>query len=155
MSPARRRRKSRSKRARPRARQRAAFEPSKQPRVVSSDVVLLEGRERSLGKAGARRKFWRILHNGVQAGRVIIVARRPDDREDVDASITVELNQASRGRGIGTIAFRKASELSGYSKVYATMRKSNIASQIAATRAGFVPVAGEPTNELVLRWEKA
>ncbi len=108
-----------------------------------------------MGKEGAHRKFWRIMHNGVQAGRVFIVAQRPSDVADPDASITVELNQASRGRGIGTAAFRAASELSGYPKVYATMRKSNVASQIAATRAGFVPTEGEATNELVLVWHKS
>jgi RimJ/RimL family protein N-acetyltransferase len=95
------------------------------------------------------------MHKGIQAGRVFIVAQQPTDVTDPDASITVELNQASRGRGIGTVAFRTASELSGYPKVYAAMRKGNVASHIAATRAGFVPLEGEPTNELVLVWRRS
>ena len=71
-----------------------------------------------------------------------------------DASITVELNEASRGRGIGTLAFRGASELSGLEEVYATMRKSNIGSRIAATRAGFTVLEDKPGKEVVLVWRR-
>ncbi|MEY2564981.1 MAG: hypothetical protein QOH88_3174 [Verrucomicrobiota bacterium] len=147
------------RRIRSRARKRSTpkrkkpFERSKAPRATSADVRLLPGKERRIGDLGAVRQYWRVFFKGVQAGRAFIVAQKPD-RKDPDASITVELNQKSRGRGIGSIAFRKASELSGYPQVYASMRKGNIASQIAATRAGFVPSAEEASNELVLVWRR-
>jgi RimJ/RimL family protein N-acetyltransferase len=82
------------------------------------------------------------------------VVQNPGDSTDPDASITVELNELSRGRGIGTIAFAKASELSGLKEIYATMRKSNIASQIAATRAGFKVLEDRPGKELILVWRR-
>ena len=60
------------------------------------------------------RRYWHVFYNGRPAGRVFIVVQKPDSDDDPDASITVELKEASRGRGIGTLAFRKASELSGF-----------------------------------------
>ena len=129
------------------------FVSSKERRVSSADVELVAGKRRAVNDDGAVRQYWRIFYKGVQAGHVFIVAQKPD-AADPDASITVELNQKSRGRGIGSVAFRKASELSGYPLVYASMRKSNIASRIAATRAGFLPVQDDASKELVLVWRR-
>ena len=127
------------------------FRRSKEPRARRDEVSLVEGRST---KPKSFRRYWHVFYNGRPAGRVFIVVQKPDSEDDPDASITVELNEASRGRGIGTLAFRKASELSGFKKVYATMRKSNIASRIAATRAGFRSPRSEPGKELVLVWRQ-
>ena|ERR1700730_2173250 len=124
------------------------FRRSKEPRARPDEVSLVEGRY----MPKSFRRYWHVSYNGRPAGRVFIVVQNPDSENDPDASITVELNEASRGRGIGTLAFRKASELSGFKKVYATMRKSNIASRIAATRAGFEVLEDKPGKELVLVW---
>jgi len=112
-------------------------------------VVLSPGRSTSKS-----RRLWHIFHQGKPAGRVFIVAQDPDSETQPDASITVELNEASRGRGIGTIAFLKASELSEFREVYATMRKSNVASRIAASRAGFQVIEDEPNKEVIMVWRR-
>jgi RimJ/RimL family protein N-acetyltransferase len=99
------------------------------------------------------RLYWHIFCNGKRAGRAFIVVQDAGSPRP-DASITIELNAASRGRGIGTVAFRKASELSGYTEVYASIAKGNIASRIAAERAGFTALPESPNRELVMVWRR-
>jgi hypothetical protein len=123
-------------------------------RVVPKDVDLVAGKVTKDPHNGAVRQFWRILHRGVQVGKAVIVARAPEIHQHPDASITVELNSHSRGRGIGTIAFRRASELSGYSEVYGSVRKGNKASQVAMAHAGFTFLEEESGGELLLVWRR-
>lgn len=131
---------------------RRPFVPSKEPRVRPEEVELIAGKTRR--NAGqVCRLYWRIFHKGKRAGRAFIVVQEADSARP-DASITVELNAASRGRGIGTVAFRKASELSSYDEVYASIAKSNIASRIAAERAGFSLLPESPSRELVMVWRR-
>jgi hypothetical protein len=117
-------------------------------RANRDDVQLIPG-QTTTTKEG-KRLFWRVLFLGKSAGRVRIDCASRGDK--MDASIDVQLNQASRGRGIGTIVFQRASELSGLPEVLATIRKGNIASQIAARRAGFVASEDQRGGELVLIW---
>jgi len=104
---------------------------------------------------GGTKLLWHVFHKGKRAGRAFIVAYNPKSEEHPDASITVELNQQSRGKGIGSVAFQKASYLSNYSEVYASISKKNIASKIACSRAGFLVLEDEPGKELVMVWRRA
>jgi RimJ/RimL family protein N-acetyltransferase len=111
-------------------------------------VNLIAGRTVKI--AGGERLYWRILFMGRTAGHVSITCVRGSD--GVDASIDVQLNQESRGRGIGTIAFRVACEMSGLDEVAASIRKSNIASRVAAERAGFRLL--EDDSEILMVWRR-
>lgn len=99
-----------------------------------------------------RRYYWRIRLNGISAGKVFInwINEAPYGEH---ASIQIFLNKAHQGRGIGPVAYRQACELSGYEVVYAHMRKSNIASQKAAVRAGF-KLDTTPQQQLTMVWRK-
>lgn len=123
-----------------------------EPKVSEEDVELIEGKGKHKAKGGLERLYWHIYYRNKRAGRAYIAYyEKPDGPRP---SITVELNERSRGRGIGTIAFRKACELSKYGEVYASVRKGNIASRKALERAGFKPVAGWEGAELYLVWER-
>jgi RimJ/RimL family protein N-acetyltransferase len=126
------------------------FVRSATKRVASDEVELLQGRTTKV--PGGRRLYWRVLYLGQSAGRVSINCL--EGSEGVDASIDVQLNRQSRGRGIGTIVFRRACELSGLNDVVASIRKGNIASQIAAERAGFVPLEEQRSGELLMIWRR-
>lgn len=97
--------------------------------------------------------FWHVRFQGAPAGRAYINYHESEAGEP-RPSVTVMLNQKSHGRGIGTIAFRRAAELSPYDQVYATVAKKNVASRIALERAGFGPVAGWTGSELYLVWKR-
>lgn len=114
------------------------FVPSSEPRALQEDVELVEGKSARKASGGIGGRYWHIRYHDKRAGRVYI-----DYHEKLGhprPSITVELNQQCRGHGIGTIAFRKACELSQYNEIYASVRKGNIASRHALGRAGFKPV---------------
>jgi RimJ/RimL family protein N-acetyltransferase len=130
------------------------FVPSSEPRATEADVELIEGKgstHRTGGGLGGH--FWHIRYRGESAGRAYINYHETEGGKP-RPSVTVMLNERSRGRGIGTIAFRRASELSQYDEVYATVRKSNTASINALERAGFKPVKGWKGGELYLVWKR-
>lgn len=122
---------------------------SLEPRAGDADVELVPATSRRR-TFGAGRYYWHIYHGGKRAGQVCVVQATAD----CHASITVELNLKSRGRGIGTIAFRRAAELSGYSTVYASLRKGNTASRIALERAGYHPQEERAGAELCMVWRR-
>jgi RimJ/RimL family protein N-acetyltransferase len=126
------------------------FARSAGPRATEKNVELVAGRAKAV--PGGKRLLWHIFHRGRRAGRVSIYCVRRGER--IDASIDVQLNQRSRGHGIGTIAFRRAAHDSGLPEVLASIRKSNVASRVAATRAGYVPLENQPSGELVLIWRR-
>jgi hypothetical protein len=130
---------------------RKPFIPSAEPRAVDADVTLDVGTggPRSGGESGGH--FWHVRFRGKTAGRVYINYHVSESGE-ARPSITVLLNKQSQGRGIGTIAFRRAAEESPYDEVYATVAKKNVASRTALARAGFVPVKGWKGPELYLVW---
>jgi len=125
----------------------------KKPRVFESDVRLVKGKGTKKFGGGPKGCYWHIYLREKRAGRVFInwVEKNIVPQH---ASITVELNVQSRGQGIGTIAFRRACELSQYNEVYATIRKGNIASRIAAERAGFKPIENWEGRELLMIWKR-
>lgn len=125
---------------------------SKKTKAPDSELQLIEGKgtNKLLGDSGGR--YWHIYYHGERVGRVYISLVK--NEAELQPFITVEINQKSRGVGIGTLVFRTASESSNYDRVFAEMRKSNVASQIAASRAGFVPDPTYTGNQLRLVWER-
>jgi hypothetical protein len=121
------------------------------PRVFAQDVTLVAGKTRNTRTD--KRFYWHVFYGGQRAGHVAIACGESGDG-CIDASIDVQLNQRSRGRGIGTVAFRRACELSGLREVLASIRKGNTASRLAAERAGFVELHNEPTGELLMIWKR-
>ena len=69
-------------------------------------------------------------------------------------SLQIYLNKTHQGRGIGSVAYRLACEASGYQKIYAHMRKSNIASRRAAENAGFKIINHIEIRQLSLVWQR-
>ena len=63
------------------------------------------------------------------------------------------INQKSQGQGIGRIAYQKACKESKYLEIYASMKKSNIASIRAAFAAGF-KIVPSASNQVVMLWPK-
>lgn len=115
------------------------------------EISLKEGA--SSLRRGSTTHYWHIFYNEVRVGRVYINWR--SKLKQVGAAfITVELNQGKRGKGIGTIVFAMASELSFYDTVYAEMRKGNIASKTAATKAGFLPDKDYTGAQMQLVWKR-
>lgn len=117
------------------------------------DVELIEGGGTPTSGGGPGGHYWHIRQGTERVGRVYINLSElaPGTQHP---SITVEINQKSRGRGIGSVAFRRAAELSGHKAVYATVRKGNTASRIALERAGYRPVQGWEGTELYLVWKR-
>jgi len=128
------------------------FVPSTEPRASEEDVELVEGKGGPGTGGGPRGHYWHIRYRQDRAGRVYINYHETESGE-LRPSIMVGLNEKSRGRGVGTIAFRRACELSQYDEVYASVRKSNIASRNALQRAGFKPVEGWEGTGLYLVWK--
>lgn len=95
--------------------------------------------------------FWKIYFQSKSAGKVFI------DLTDIPPlgrhpAIQIFLNKKAQGRHIGRIAYRKACQLSHYDIVYATMRRSNIASFKAATAAGFRELKNRDFKQCVMKW---
>lgn len=130
------------------------FVPSPELRVGEDDIEMVEGKGSSVKTGGGPGGFfWHVRFRGEPAGRAYINFHESASGEP-HPSVTVMLNQRSQGRGIGTIAFRRAAELSPYAKVYATVAKKNVASRTALERAGFVPVEGSAGGELYMVWKR-
>ena len=119
-------------------------------RATTSQVDLKPGKPTTID--GRLRLYWHVYFKGHKAGHVAI--DHPVEDGNSQASINVHLNKLHRGFGIGSIAFRQACELSGLHEVLASIRKSNIASRIAAERAGFVEISGTPGRELLMIWSR-
>lgn len=97
---------------------------------------------------------WNILADGKRAGNIHIgkEASRGDDSRDW---ITIHVNQALRGKGVGTEAYKLACAQSDLPIVYAHMRKSNLASRKAAEKAGFQVVEDALVHpQLCLVWRR-
>ena len=118
-------------------------------RVGEKDVVLKigKGSQESGGMQGGF--FWQIYHKEERAGKVFINY----DINRSQAEIQIFINQKSQGKGIGRVAYKKACDSSQYTEIYATMKKSNIASLKAAFAAGFRTIPSE-SNQVQMLWSK-
>ncbi|SRR5258708_1045939 len=129
------------------------FISSKEPRVQERDINLVEGKSKKKSGGDVERQYWHIYCGDQRVGRVFIDWIATESREG-DAAITVEINSKFRGRGVGTIVFRRACELSRYDEVFADIRKSNIASRIAAERAGFEELENKKGSGIKMVWHR-
>lgn len=117
----------------------------------AGEVRLERGRGTPGHGGGEGGSFWHVREGVRRAGSVWInVVDHP--RLGRHHSLTIELNRASRGRGIGRQAYRLAAEASGHDELWLHMRKSNVASRRAAEHAGFVVVDIPEERQLVMRW---
>ncbi len=127
--------------------------PKDLPKLASDEIELVEtkGTPGKGGDPGGR--SWVIEAQGQRAGVIYInlIEQPPVGRH---VSIQIFLNQESQGRGIGRIAYRKASEASRYDTIYAHIRKSNIASRRAAEEAGYVDASPPGFTQLIMRWDR-
>jgi hypothetical protein len=118
-------------------------------RVNAEDVILKQGKggRETGGMPGGF--FWHIFHQSVRAGKVFINYDKDTDKADIQ----IFINRKSQGKGIGRIAYKKACEESKYSKIYASMRKDNIASIKAAVAAGFQEIPST-SGQMAMLWQK-
>lgn len=140
----------RTKRTRKKERPFVRFEG---PRVTEADVELRPGKGSPRSGGGPGGFFWHVYSGDVKAGRAWINYYETEQGEP-RPSVTVMLNKQSQGRGIGTIAFRRAAELSPYDEVYATVARKNVASRNALERAGFVTAEDQKGGELYMVWRR-
>lgn len=127
-----------------------------QPRSSARPIaVRLEPGKGSLGRGGGRHgEFWHVYNGDRRAGSVWI--NRADDKDlGEHASLAIELNEPSRGKGIGRRAYCLAAEASEHDEIWLHMRRSNIASRKAAEHAGFVVVDVPGRRQLVMRWRRS
>lgn len=131
-----------------------APKPKKDLPKVSADEVELVETKGTPGKGGGEGGHsWIIQAAGERAGVIYInlIDEPPVGRH---ASIQIYLNQKSQGRGVGRVAYRKASEASRYDTIYAHMRKANVASRRAAEEAGYVDASPHGFTQLIMRWDR-
>lgn len=103
---------------------------------------------------GPNGRFWHIYDGSRRAGSVWI-NQAEDSQLGTHASLTIELNKANRGKGIGRRAYRMAAEASGHDEVWLHMRRSNTASRKAAEHAGFTEINVPGASQLAMRWQRS
>jgi len=118
-------------------------------RVNPEDITLKQGKggQKTGGMTGGF--FWHIFRQGIRAGKVFINY----DKDTKKAGIQILINQKSQGKGIGRVAYKNACEESKYPKIYASMRKDNIASIKAAAAAGFQEIPST-SGQMAMLWQK-
>lgn len=140
------------------ARRRASAPKKAAPRVKrepvdSKDVTLVRGKGSAERGGGPGGHYWHIQVGDKRGGYVFINIIR-DEFFGEHPSIQIHINQSERGKQIGRVAYRLACEQSGYDKVYAHMRKANIASRRAAEEAGFKVVEDARIPQLSMVWQR-
>lgn len=129
--------------------------PRKRLERVEQASVRLEAGRGSAGRgSGPGGHYWHICFRETRVGYVFINVfdEAPFGKH---ASIQIHINQTHRGYGIGSVAYQLACEQSGHDEVIATMRKSNVASQRAAARAGFKAIEDVKVSQLAMRWTRS
>jgi RimJ/RimL family protein N-acetyltransferase len=124
------------------------------PPIDPSAVTLRKGKgsaERGGSRGGT---YWHIEADGRRVGYIFINLIADEDLGD-HPSIQIHLNTSMRGRGIGTAAYRMASQESEYDAIYAHMRKSNLASIKAALGAGYEILELPSASQLTMVWHRA
>ena len=121
--------------------------------IDAASVGLIPGKG-SAGRGGdSGGHYWHIHAGEARAGYVYIniIDEPPFGKHPL---IQIHINQSSRGRGIGRIAYRAACEASGHDMIIVHMRKSNVASQRAAAAAGFEVVDDPAIAQLAMAWRR-
>jgi hypothetical protein len=120
-------------------------------RPSQDNVNLRRGKGSPDRGGGPGGRYWHVFSGEGRVGSAWI-NRSSDEQLGACAILTLELNQASRGRGIGRVAYRLAAEASGHAEVWLHMRNSNLASRKAAQHAGFQEVNLPGRRQLTMRW---
>ena len=116
-------------------------------------VTLVQGKGSKTSGGGPGGFFWWVYFKDKKAGKVYInkVKESPIGEH---ASIQIFLNKGSQGKHVGRFAYKKACESSGYQDVYAHIARKNVASERAATAAGFEVMSHLKTPQLLMHWSK-
>jgi len=131
----------------------ASVRTGTRPAVEPADVRLERGPGGSGRGGGPGGAYWHIYVGVARAGNVYInVIDEPPLGEH--ASIQIQINKSWQGRGVGRIVYSFACEASDHNRIYAHMRKSNIASRKAAEHAGFVVVDRVAIRQLLMVWTR-
>jgi len=147
----------------PASKRRKPTRPTPKPKVViprkgspkiEADRIELASKPGPKNKGdGLGGEYWDVLVDGARAGEVFVnVIDEPP--LGLHASMQIFLNQADQGKGVGRIAYRKAADASRHDTLYLHMRKSNLASKLAAEAAGFHDPAIPGVSQLILKRAK-
>lgn len=90
---------------------------------------------------------WKIYYKDSLAGKVSI---KKSDKPTLD----IHVSKKYRSRGIGSKAIALALKNSDLDKVYAHIRKSNVASIKAARSAGFKESKDAKSRQIIMEWSK-
>jgi hypothetical protein len=121
--------------------------------VDPKDVRLVEGKGTPRRGGGPGGRYWHIQVGEKRAGQIFVNIINCELYGE-HPSVQIHLNQDQRGKQIGRVAYRLACDQSGYDKVYAHMRKSNLASRRAAEEAGFQALDDKGT-QLTMVWQRS
>lgn len=147
----------------PAARRRAPTRPTPKPKTVKpakggpkidpTQVALVAKPGRKDKGDGPGGEYWDVSVAGERAGEVFVnvINEPPLGRH---ASLQIFLNQDQQGKGVGRVAYRMAAEASRHDLIYLHMRKSNLASKLAAEAAGFADASLQGIPQLILRRER-
>ena len=146
-------RKPRRKPTRPTPKPKIPTAPRNRPKVAEEDVALVPKPGRKGKGDGPEGEYWEVTVAGKRAGEVFVnvIDEPPVGRH---ASLQIFLNKPDQARGIGRIAYRMAADASAHILIYLHMRKSNVASRIAAEAAGFVDASPTGYTQLILKRRK-
>jgi hypothetical protein len=120
--------------------------------VDHKDVHLITGKGTAESGGGPGGRYWHIEVGGKRAGQIFINIIKCELYGE-HPSVQIHLNQDQRGKQIGRVAYRLACEQSGYQRVYAHMRKSNLPSRRAAEEAGF-DALDDKRIQLTMLWQR-
>jgi hypothetical protein len=140
----------RRKPARPTPKPKVVRPPKGGPKIDPEKVELIQ-KSGPIGKGdGPGGEYWDVVVEGSRAGEVFVnVIDQPP--LGAHASMQIFLNQTDQGKGIGRVAYRKAADASRHDPLYLHMRKSNLASRLAAEAAGFKDAALPSVAQLILK----
>lgn len=138
---------------RPTPKPKIAKPPKGGPKIDPAKVELVQRPGPKSKGDGPDGEYWDVMVEGQRAGEVFVnvIDEQPLGRH---ASMQIFLNQADQGKGIGRAAYRKAAESSQHDPLYLHMRKSNLASKLAAEAAGFVDASPTGITQLILKRER-
>lgn len=144
----------RRKPTRPTPKPKVVKPPKGGPKIEPDKVELIQKPGHKDKGGGPGGEYWDIMIEGARAGEVFVnvIDEPPLGRH---ASLQIFLNQDQQGKGIGRVAYRKAADASLHDPIYLHMRKSNLASKLAAEAAGFVDASPKGITQLILRRAKS
>lgn len=143
----------RRKPSRPTPKPKVSKPPKDAPKIDPSEVELVQKSGHKEKGDGLGGEYWDVMVAGKRAGEVFVnvIDEAPLGRH---ASLQIFLNQDQQGKGVGRAAYRMAADASQHDSLYLHMRKSNLASRLAAEAAGFVDASPEGITQLILKRDR-